>query len=381
MNHSFRKLWIYGLLLTLFVCTTGFSAHPQAGSTDEEPIVRITQVDTSGFPKVTVYVSVTDANGEPLGVDASQLVLQENGVTLAPDQVQGTGEIGPLTTMLVIDVSGSMLSADKLKAAKAVAKDYVDQMRSGDRAGLIQFNTEVGLVQDITSDKEALKAAIDGLSAQGDTAMYDAVQQAIETLNLISGRKAIIALTDGLDNRSVSTPDDVINSIGSGGVSISTVGLGEPGQGRGALTALDEEALKSLAERAGGLYGYANDQDSLKKLYDQYARALQSEYVMVYTSPSKLRDGVNRALSVSFIPLGASSGVQTNQSVYNPGGLVPEVAQPAPWPTFFMLLGGLVLLLFIPSLIGMVSRPSKAKAAPKKRAMPTHRKATIKLKD
>jgi tight adherence protein B len=379
MNHPLQKTWMYALLLTLFVFATGFSANPQTGPEGEGPTVRITQVDTSRFPKVTVYVSVTDANGEPVGVDASQLVLQENGVTIVPDQMQGIGEIGPLTTMLVMDVSGSMLSAEKLKAAKVVAKDYVNQMRPGDQAGLIKFNTEAKLVQDITQDKEALIAAIDSLSAQGDTAMYDAVKQAVEILNPIAGRKAIIALTDGLDNRSVSTPDEVIGSIGSGGVSISTVGLGEPGQGRGALTALDEEALKSLAERAGGLYGFANDQDSLKKLYDQYGRALQSEYVIIYTSPSKLRDGVNRSLSVSLVSLGASPGALTNQSIYNPGGLVPEVAQPAPWSTFFILLGALVLLLFIPTIIGKaIGLP---KNLSKKGTIPARRKASIKFKD
>ncbi len=375
-----KKPFLTIALLALTLLGAACQTTPKVESQGDY-VLQITQIDTSNFPLVNVYVSVRDAAGEPQVINTGKLQLLENGQPVSGQSIQGEGEVGPMTTLLVIDNSGSMNYAGKLDSARKVAHEYIDQMRAGDQAGLIQFNTEVRLVQDITSDKEALKAAIDGLSAQGDTAMYDAVQQAIETLNLVSGRKAIIALTDGLDNRSVSTPDDVINSIGSGGVSISTIGLGEPGQGRGALTALDEEALKSLAERAGGLYGYANDQDSLKKLYDQYARALQSEYVMVYTSPSKLRDGVNRALSVSFVPLGASFGVQTNQSVYNPGGLVPEVAQPAPWPTFFMLLGGLVLLLFIPSLIGMVSRPSKAKAAPKKRAMPTHRKATIKLKD
>jgi hypothetical protein len=233
---------------------------------------------------------------------------------------------------------------------------------------VLSFNTEVNYNQAVTSDREKLLKAIDSLRADGDTAMYDALLKAVETLNPISGRKAIIALTDGLDNRSKSKPDDVIRAIGVGGLSISTVGLGEPGLGKGVLSALDEEALRDLAQRAGGLYGYANDQDSLKKLYELYGRVLRSEYVITYASPSTLRDGVNRALSVSLLPVGGAAGVLGGNAVYNPGGLVPEVAEKAPWSLFFILLAGLLLLLGVPFLIGRVLKLAPGAASGKGRS-------------
>ena len=68
----------------------------------------------------------------------------------------GQGGVGPLTTMLVMDVSGSMDKNNKIDGAKAAAKAYVDQMRPGDQAGLMIYNTQVHYVQSLTDDHAAL---------------------------------------------------------------------------------------------------------------------------------------------------------------------------------------------------------------------------------
>lgn len=323
---------------------------PQPASAGGEGVkIKITQVDSSQFPKIKVYVSVTNAAGEPVAVAASQLQLMENGkpVTVESAGGNGRGEVGPLTTLLVVDVSGSMNEGNKLSAAKTAAQAYVDQMRPGDQAGLVAFNTQVTYLQRLTSDHTALGQAIDSLKAGNDTAMYDALAKGEEILASVPGRKAIIVLTDGLDNRSRYTADQVIKQIGPSGLSISTIGLGNPKQLGVSNAGLDEAALKSLAERAGGVYGYANDPAALTSLYQLYGRALQSEYVLTYTSAATLRDGVNRSLSVNL----PEAGVQA-QAAYNPGGLVPEVAKPGnAWLLFGSLLLVLLALLIAPMLI------------------------------
>jgi Ca-activated chloride channel family protein len=369
MYKIFPKLaqvcWLGILLLSL----SGFAPFQQTTPQPGPPIAHITQVDTSNFPKVTVYISVTDASGEPSPVSLSSIQLKENGVVVTPDEVGGAGEIGPLTTMLVIDISGSMNTGGKLQAAKEAAIAYVDQARPDDQIGLLAFNTEIEYVQPLTSNHEALKNAIESLRAQDDTAMYDALEQAIEYLSAVQGRKAIIVLTDGLDNRSKRSPQEVIQMIGPEGLSISTVGLGDPTQSTGAITSLNEPALQALAQEAGGAYGYANDAESLTALYEKLGRALQSEYVITYTSPAKLRDGVNRSLSVALIETPGEEGIVSTEGKYNPGGLVPEVVQSASWMTFLALLGGLGLLLLIPGLVMVVTRPFRGHkaAAPKGR--------------
>ncbi len=351
MKKSFRLplqiLALAGLLVSLAF----------APAYQEDANIRITQIDTTQFPKVTFFVSITDANGQPLDVDANRLIIMENGQQIPLDQIEGIGDVGPITTLLVMDVSDSMNSAGKLDAAKAAAHEFISRMRPEDSAGIVAFNTRVTTVQEVTSDPEALNSAIDSLKAGNNTAMYDALMTAVDQLQGVEGRKAIILLSDGLDNSSSANADDVIGRIGSAGFSISVAGLGEPG-----LTTndsgLDEPALQDLAGRAGGVYGYAQDQEALTRLYETYAVSLQSEYQITYTSPAALRDGVNRSLSVALAPVGGGSPVVNQDSRYNPGGLVPEVAQPASWPLFGAVVVGLAALVLIPMFLTNWRLPS-----------------------
>jgi VWFA-related protein len=358
----------------LAVVLTLLGTPTMAQDSEEQPQVHITQLDTSHFPIVTVYVSATDEYGEPAGIEPDQLIIHEDGQLIQPDQLQGSAEVvDALTTMLVVDISGSMDTADKLDTAKTAARSYVEQMRSGDQTGLLSFNTEVVYAQPITPEVQLLTASIDSLVAINDTAMYDALVEAVDLLAPLAGRKAIIVLTDGMDNRSTSGIEDVIHRIGPSGLTISTVGLGNPEDKLATIAGIDEPALQTLASQAGGEYAYANDSESLTRLYQRYARVLQSEYAITYTSPGTLRDGLTRHLSISLDDGGPAAQVGT----YNPGGLVPEVSEPANWTFFLGVLGLLVLMLFLP---GIVSRTASF-ALPRKMAPPKKRKPLIRFTD
>ena len=340
---------------------------PVAFAQTSTPQLHITQVDKSHFPQVTVYVSSVDENGQPVGIDPKTIQISENGQPMQVTDVRGGGtgssteqEIIPVTTMLVMDISGSMDKNGKLAAAKDAAKAYVAQMRPGDQAGLITYDTKTYYVQPITSDIAALTAAIDGVKTGGDTAMYNALVEAEKNLESVTGRKAIIVMTDGLDNSSQSTADDVITGIGQSGLTISAIGFGDAKSS--GQVGLDEAGLKSLAEKTGGLYSYA-DVQSLASIYQQYGEALQSEYALTYISPTTLRDGVNRGLTVS---LGGSTAA--TETRYNPGGLIPEVTAQS-WSMFVVILVGLLVLLFLPwtvnrglDLIGNINLPKRKKA-------------------
>lgn len=340
-------------LLSLMVLQPLSGAAAQSDDTQ----VRITQVDNSRFPNVTVYVSVTNAAGEPVGVDPATIQIQENGQLMEPAEVQGGGavvggEAIPVTTMLVIDISGSMDKNDKIGAAKEAAKAYINGMRPGDQAGLISYDTQVYTVQPVTSDVPALVSAIDALQTGSDTAMYNALVEAEKALESASGRKAIIVMTDGMDNQSSATLDDVIAGISESGLSISAIGFGDA-----TLTGqegLDEAGLRALAEGAGGQYAFATDAQTLSTLYQQYGQSLQSEYAITYISPSPLRDGVNRNLTVALTESGVSM-----ESQYNPGGVLPEVSSRS-WMLFGGILAAILLLLAAP---GLVTRGAQAFAS------------------
>ncbi|MCJ7511969.1 MAG: VWA domain-containing protein [Anaerolineales bacterium] len=337
-----------------------------AAQAEDDLIVHVTQIDRSQFPAVQVFVSATDASGEPMPIAPERLQLFENGEAVRLESVSGQGEIGPLTTLLVIDVSGSMAVAGKLKAAQAAAHAYVDQMRAGDQAGILAFNVESDLVQPVTQNRAALHQTIDGLETQDDTAMYDALLEGIELLGSIQGRKAIIALTDGMDNSSQASQDAVIGQVREGELSISSIGLGDRSQLGVSFAGLDDESLRLLAENAGGAFGLAADQASLTALYQQLGRALQSEYRMSYTTQAPLRDGLNRILTVRLSDSDVSA-----EAAYNPGGVLPEVAAFPSWALFGASLGVLLALMLLPGLLRAGSRllhrtePAPAKKAAK----------------
>jgi hypothetical protein len=246
-------------------------------------------------------------------------------------------------------------------------------MRTGDQTGVITFNTEVEMVQEITQDRGALEAAIDNIRPSGDTAMFDALVEATRVLNPLPGRKAVIVLTDGMDNQSQATVENVLSGIGFGGLSISTVGFGDPppeGEDVDVYEGIDETTLRYIAQNAGGIYGYADDETELASLYDRIRRSLQSEVVISYITPLALRDGVQRALTVELADNYSGVGGRSITS-FNPGGLVPEVAQPASWGVFALILAALVILLCIPLLIQVIGSASARKK----------KKVRIKLKD
>jgi VWFA-related protein len=346
-----RKLnYIFTLLLLLAISAWPFAAVSAQG---EEPQIRITQVDNSRFPNVTVYVSVTNAAGEPVGVDPATIQIFESGQAMQPVNIQGGGaalggEIIPVTTMLVIDISGSMDKGNKIGAARDAAKAYINGMREGDQAGLITFDTNVYRVQEVTPDKAALTTAIDGLKTGSDTAMYDGILEGTKALEGISGRKAILVLSDGLDNKSSSVEEDIVTAVGPSGLTISAIGFGEPGVVGQA--GIDEAGLKSLTSRTGGQYAYTSDAASLTAQYQQYGEAFQSEYAITYVSPSTLRDGINRNLTVSL----AETAVST-EGQYNPGGVLPEVSSRS-WSLFAIILVGLLVLLLAPMLFNLGRR-------------------------
>jgi VWFA-related protein len=343
--HRFTRIILVIGMAAVLLFSGAAGALAQAGALQ----VRITQVDNSRFPQVTVYVSVTDGSGQPVGVDLSTIQIFEDGQPMVPITFAGGGQggVGPLTTMLVMDVSGSMDKSGKIDGARAAARAYVDQMRPGDQAGLVVYNTRYTYSQPLTPDHDLLKSAIADIKTGGDTAMYDALFAAAEMLREPPGRKAIIAVTDGLDNSSSHDAEDVLNAIGPSGLSISTIGLGDPTTR--SQTGLDEAGLRSLAQRAGGGYSVAGDAASLSALFQSYGRELQNEYALTYTSPSTLRDGVNRDLRISLSGAGAAF-----QSKYNPGGVLPEVASHS-WLLFGALFLTLLALLLLPLLLGWVS--------------------------
>ena len=115
-----RILLLLPLILLLLLLVPIFMTATPDAAPDASP-ARVTQVDSTHYPDVTVYVGVAGADGKPVGgLAARDFAVTEDGqpVTLA----DFAGAAGPVSTVLVIDRSGSMDENDKLEGAQDAAR-------------------------------------------------------------------------------------------------------------------------------------------------------------------------------------------------------------------------------------------------------------------
>lgn len=332
---------------------------------NQDVLVSIRQIDKSSFPTLDVYVSVVDNQGQPIrGVTTSSFSLFENGFPIENIAM----EVGkaPVITILAIDRSGSMRTASKMQGAQDAASTFVNLLRSGDSVGLVAFNEQAGILQELTDDRDTLIEEIQSVSPDGKTAFFDALWIALERLDPIAGRKSIILLTDGLDNESKHTAEEIIEFSKSANIPIYTIGLGDNSQDPQSDAWIDEGLLTSIAQGSGGFYSLSPTADELTDLYALLSEQMQNEYKLSYLSPSVDQDGSNRQIVVVVTLAGKSFEAMGR---YNPGGVIPVVqTEPeAYWGPFALALAILLTLLLIPRLVNgarvLFTSDTKAPAA------------------
>ncbi|MBN1483452.1 MAG: VWA domain-containing protein [Chloroflexia bacterium] len=322
-------------ILWVLLMSLGFSGSGSSTASDGTT-ARVTLINKKDFPLVRVHVLVEDEDGQAVrSVRKEDMALFEDGIPVDMSGFQGAGE-QEITAILVLDRSGSMDDERKMEGAQAAALQFVSLMRPGDRAGLIVFDERVEVLVPLGSDANDLRTAIQGVYPDGGTAFYDAVYAAVDQLEHASGRPAIIALTDGLDNESRRSLAQLISHAQERYLPIYTIGLGRDAE---------EGSLRRLAEETGGLYFYAPSGDELVDLYTTLAQELQNEYVLEYTSPTPRLDGTSREV-VAAIQTGV--GEISVQERYSVSGLLAVSRNPL---FFLALLVPLLLLAAGPALL------------------------------
>jgi VWFA-related protein len=309
-----RILLLLPLLLLLFALLPISSSVPTDTSTTQAP-ARVAQVDTARYPDVTLYVGVTGSDGRPLGgLAAKDFAVTEDGqpVTIA----DFAGGAGPISTVLVIDRSGSMDQNDKIEGAQAAARAFVEQMRPGDQTELITFNQRSSVEERFTGSQDELLRAIDDIEADGGTALYDSIVAGVDALKNVGGRRALLLLTDGQDCRDSTICPDNYGSRRSMEQAIAyaeqqnqpvyVIGLGE--RGGDEHEGIDERVLQQIAGATSGEYFYAPGADQLADLYRKLSAGLQQEYTLTYRSPRPFYDGTRRDIRVSVGGAPAAAG-------------------------------------------------------------------------
>ncbi|HZN08587.1 MAG TPA: VWA domain-containing protein [Pyrinomonadaceae bacterium] len=177
---------------------------------DEGDVVRVeTQL-------VSVPAVVTDSAGRPIpGLRPDNFRLIEDG------QVQTITNFGttetPFEIALLLDTSGS--TRDDVALIRAAANSFIAALRPGDRVAVLSFNqaqtftepvASVEVLTQLTDDREMLRSAIENLGASNGTPYYDALERVADSVfrdpprDEVRGRRAIVALTDGVDSASNS---------------------------------------------------------------------------------------------------------------------------------------------------------------------------------
>ncbi|MBI5647884.1 MAG: VWA domain-containing protein [Ignavibacteriae bacterium] len=179
---------------------------------------------------------------------------------------------------LVLDNSGSMtgVSLDGLKSA---AHTLVDSLRPVDETAIVTFGTGVQVTRDFTAAKDSLHRAIDTLRAGGNTPLYDAIMEALRRISLKQGRKALVVFTDGVDNASSSSFEDIRAAASAAGVRLFTIGFGGG--------AVSERQLQLLATETGARYFRVFGASQLREVFAAIASDLTFPgCVLTWQAPS-----------------------------------------------------------------------------------------------
>lgn len=198
-------LSVFCTCLSLF-CSLTVTAQDNKGGKEE-----IIRVDTQ---VVDVPVAVTNAKGVAVaGLKQENFVVYEDGKRQEIADFSATAE--PFEVALLLDTSGS--TRNDLQLIQRAALDFINSLRPGDRVAIIAYNTSrddrsafavTEVVSLLTGDRRQLGTAVDKVRTSNGTPYYDSLVQVVEMVFRdkpaaeFRGRRAIVALTDGVDSSS-----------------------------------------------------------------------------------------------------------------------------------------------------------------------------------
>jgi tight adherence protein C len=268
------------VLAALALAVAFSAAAPERALADDPLRVRITQLDATTFPDVRFAVSVFDAQDRPVStLSPVELFVSEQGrtqvVTLEP-----ASRNAPVALVVALDTSGSM-AGRTFADAKAALALLIRALGPEDSAAIITFNTEATVRQPLTSDRDALLTATESAVAGGNTAIFDAVAQSIDVLATVpaQSRRAIVLVTDGVDNSSQVGLRAVTDRLLTQGYPIYVVGLGN---------SLDRRVLQSLADGSkGGQVFVAPSSSDLASIYAALTQRIITQYIVTYASDAR----------------------------------------------------------------------------------------------
>jgi VWFA-related protein len=240
---------------------------------------------------VMVPFVLTDLKGKPVpDLREKDVTLLVDGQPVATDLFARSDD-APVSFTILLDGSGSMGLVGKMEGARAAVRALVQQKLPGDDFSLYVFSA--GAVREevpFTSNTARLLAAVDAVKAAGRTAFYDALARMPDrTLLGKNGSRAIILLTDGIDNASELSRDDLAVLLEGVDVPVYPIGLRSPSSPVVPLPGVSPEALVNLeilghvARLSGGLLSIVDDAAQLPAAIGRVEKDLRTQYLVGFT--------------------------------------------------------------------------------------------------
>jgi VWFA-related protein len=249
---------------------------------------------------VVCHTTVTDKEGHlNTSLPEEAFKVFEDGV---PQEIKVfKREDIPVSIGLIIDNSGSM--RDKRARVEAAALALVKDSNPEDEVFIVNFNDEAFLVtppgKNFTSDAKELERLLKSIDSRGGTAMRDAIRMAIDYVKS-KGRKdklVLVVVTDGNDNESLITLDNLVRAAQQSDVLIYCVGL--LGEEPPSEAAKARRALNELAVATGGETFFPTDVSEVDRIAHQVARDVRNQYTIEYTPSNAAMDGSYRQIKIT----------------------------------------------------------------------------------
>lgn len=195
-----------------------------------------------------------------------------------------------LSAALLLDSTLSMHPS--MPALKNAALGLLRKLRPADSTAVFSFSDDVVPLQPPTTDRAAAARAIARLEARGETAVYDALVKTIREFASRQGKKVIVMITDGDDNRSTLTSGHAVRKARAAGIPIYTIAQGMALNNRALLA-----ELQSISKSTGGLAFAIRDSREVGAVFDSIAGDLSHGYLLTI-QPAAAQPGSWRKLEV-----------------------------------------------------------------------------------
>jgi Ca-activated chloride channel family protein len=312
---SLKRLLAAPTAIFVLATMTAFGQQP------ETALPRHLSVDVD---VVLVNATITDSQGHYVAK------LQREGFRLWEDRIEQkieyfASEDIPQSVGILFDVSASM--QNKITVAQQAAMKFLRMGKRDDEFFLVEFNDRAELSRDLTANYAGLEEQLVTASADGNTAMYDAVYLGLQKMRATHNpRKALLLITDGDDNWSSYTLSEVKEFLKESDAQLFAIGIEnwdlhphmhleqrDPRIGR--------FVLRELADVSGGRAFFTTSVADLDDICTRIAIELQSQYVFGYVSTNANRNGKWRKISLKVKPPKNSPHlyIRAKRGYYAPG--------------------------------------------------------------